>query len=436
MRKQTIFSKIDEKIQIVCYTIGMYIFTMGAIIATFFVKKIRHQVKGHAGTWIKLHKYIKKDDKVVWFHAASLGEFEQGRLLMERVRRELPEYKILLTFFSPSGYEVRKDYEGADIVCYLPFDTPANAASFLRMTHPEIAIFIKYEFWYHYLHRAHKRGVKVYSVSSIFREDQHFFKWYGMTQPLYQFDYFFVQNQESKDLLARLGIDNVTIVGDTRFDRVIKIKQRSANLPIVKTFVDDKPTFIAGSSWQPDEQIYIPYFANHRDWKLIIAPHKITGHRLNELRNWLADRHVIFYSDIATEDGQQAVDDSVLRNAEVLIVDCFGKLSSIYRYGNLALVGGGFGVGIHNVPEAAVYGIPVLFGPNNKKFQEAQALLQCKGSFEFTDAASFANLVDNFIQHPETMTAAGQAASQYIYGNAGAVDKCYNAIFHTSTNPS
>ena len=257
-----------------------------------------------------------------------------------------------------------------------------------------------------------------------------------MTQPLYQFDYFFVQNQESKDLLARLGIDNVTIVGDTRFDRVIKIKQRSANLPIVKTFVDDKPTFIAGSSWQPDEQIYIPYFANHRDWKLIIAPHKITGHRLNELRNWLADRRVIFYSDIATEDGQQAVDDSVLRNAEVLIVDCFGKLSSIYRYGNLALVGGGFGVGIHNVPEAAVYGIPVLFGPNNKKFQEAQALLQCKGSFEFTDAASFANLVDNFIQHPETMTAAGQAASQYIYGNAGAVDKCYNAIFHTSTNPS
>ena len=434
MRKQTILSKIDQNIQIVCYTIGMYIFTMGAIIATFFVKKIRHQVKGQAGTWIKLHKYIKKDDKVVWCHAASLGEFEQGRLLMERVRKELPEYKILLTFFSPSGYEVRKDYEGADIVCYLPFDTPANAASFLRMTHPEIAIFIKYEFWYHYLHRAHKRGVKVYSVSSIFREDQHFFKWYGMTQPLYQFDYFFVQNQESKELLARLGIDNVMIVGDTRFDRVIKIKQRSANLPIVKTFVDGKSTFIAGSSWQPDEQIYIPYFANHRDWKLIIAPHKITGHRLNELRNWLGDRRVIFYSDIATEDGQQAVDDNVLREAEVLIVDCFGKLSSIYRYGSLALVGGGFGAGIHNVPEAAVYGIPVLFGPNNKKFQEAQALLECKGSFEYTDAASFAALVDDFILHPDKMHAAGEAASQYIYGNAGAVEKCYDTIFNTPKN--
>lgn len=434
MRKQTILSKIDQNIQIVCYTIGMYIFTMGAIIATFFVKKIRHQVKGQAGTWIKLHKYIKKDDKVVWFHAASLGEFEQGRLLMERVRKELPEYKILLTFFSPSGYEVRKDYEGADIVCCLPFDTPANAASFLRMTHPEIAIFIKYEFWYHYLHRAHKRGVKVFSVSSIFREDQHFFKWYGMTQPLYQFDYFFVQNQESKELLARLGIDNVMIVGDTRFDRVIKIKQRSANLPIVKTFVDGKSTFIAGSSWQPDEQIYIPYFANHRDWKLIIAPHKITGHRLNELRNWLGDRRVIFYSDIATEDGQQAVDDNVLREAEVLIVDCFGKLSSIYRYGSLALVGGGFGAGIHNVPEAAVYGIPVLFGPNNKKFQEAQALLECKGSFEYADAASFAALVDDFILHPDKMHAAGEAASQYIYGNAGAVEKCYDAIFNTPKN--
>jgi 3-deoxy-D-manno-octulosonic-acid transferase len=302
------------------------------------------------------------------------------------------------------------------------------------MTHPEIAIFIKYEFWYHYLHRAHKRGVKVYSVSSIFREDQHFFKWYGMTQPLYQFDYFFVQNQESKELLARLGIDNVMIVGDTRFDRVIKIKQRSANLPIVKTFVDGKSTFIAGSSWQPDEQIYIPYFANHRDWKLIIAPHKITGHRLNELRNWLGDRRVIFYSDIATEDGQQAVDDNVLREAEVLIVDCFGKLSSIYRYGSLALVGGGFGAGIHNVPEAAVYGIPVLFGPNNKKFQEAQALLECKGSFEYTDAASFAALVDDFILHPDKMHAAGEAASQYIYGNAGAVEKCYDAIFNTPKN--
>ncbi len=345
------------------------------------------------------------------------------------MRNNLPEYKILLTFFSPSGYEVRKDYEGADAVCYLPFDTPDNAASFMRLAHPEIAIFIKYEFWTNYLKRAHKRGTKLYSVSSIFREDQYFFRWYGTTLPLRQFDRFFVQNRFSKDLLTKYGINNVMVVGDTRFDRVIKIKQKSANLPVVQTFKDGKNTFIAGSSWQSDEEIYIPYFQSHKDWKLIIAPHKITGHHLNELRGWLSDRKVIFYSAVTAEDGQQSVPDSVLQEAEVLIIDCFGKLSSIYRYGELALVGGGFGVGIHNVPEAAVYGIPVLFGPNNKKFQEAQALLQCEGSFEFTDVESFKTLMDSFIQNEETIKTAGKAASQYIYGNAGAVDKCYKAIF-------
>jgi len=409
----------------------MYIFTFGAFVASLFVKKIRHQIKGQTQTLLKLHKSIRRNDRVVWFHAASLGEFEQGRLLMEQVRRQMPDYKILLTFFSPSGYEVRKDYEGADVVCYLPFDTPDNAASFVKLAHPEIAVFIKYEFWYHYLHRAHRRGTKVYSVSSIFREDQHFFKWYGMTQPLRQFDHFFVQNTQSKDLLVQLGFNNVTVVGDTRFDRVIKIKQRSADLPVVKTFVNGISTFVAGSSWEPDEDIFIPYFAAHRDWKLIIAPHKITGHHLNRLRERLSGRKVIFYSEITTEDGRQAVDDETLCEAEVLIVDCFGKLSSIYRYADLALVGGGFGVGIHNVPEAAVYGIPVVFGPNNKKFQEAQALLNCKGSFEFSDADEFARLVDHFLENPESMKAAGQAACQYIYGNAGAVKKCYEAMFHS-----
>lgn len=411
------------------YSLGMFIFTIGAIFSTLFVKKIRHQVKGQAQTLLKLFRSIKKNDRVVWFHCASLGEFEQGRLLMEMVRQNLPQYKILLTFFSPSGYEVRKDYEGADVVCYLPFDTPDNAASFIKLAHPEIGIFIKYEFWANYLKRAHKRGVKLYSVSSIFRENQYFFKWYGTMTPLRQFDYFFVQNEQSKNLLADHGINNVMVVGDTRFDRVIKIKQKSANLPVVKTFVNGQHTFIAGSSWQPDEEIYIPYFQNHTDWKLIIAPHKITGHHLSELRSMLSDRKVIFYSDITSEDGTQSVPDEVLREAEVLIVDCFGKLSSIYRYGDFALVGGGFGAGIHNVPEAAVYGIPVLIGPNNKKFQEAQALLQCKGAFEFTDSDSFKKVADRFVSNPEEVKAAGKAASQYIYGNAGATEKCYNKIF-------
>ena len=407
----------------------MYLFTWGMMIAALFVKKVRHQVKGQAQTFFILHKNIKQTDRVVWFHAASLGEFEQGRLLMELLRRRHPEYKILLTFFSPSGYEVRRDYEGADVVCYLPFDTPGNALMFMRLAHPEIAILIKYEFWTNHISAAHKRGVKVYSVSSIFREDQHFFKWYGTLKPLKKIDFFFVQNETSRQLLAKHGITNSMVVGDTRLDQVIRIRQRSADIPLVEKFTDGKPTFIAGSSWQPDEHIYIPYFSQHRDWKVIIAPHKITGHRMTELRESLADRRVIFYTDVTTDDGKQSVPDSTLQEAEVLIVDCFGKLSSIYRYAQLALIGGGFGVGIHNVPEAAVYGIPTMFGPNNKKFQEAQALLQCGGSFEYTDADSFAQIADNFIHNPNAMQAAGQAASQYIYGNAGAVDKCYNAIF-------
>ena len=407
----------------------MYLMSLGALLLTPFVKKMRHQVKGQAQTYLKLHKAIRPDDRVVWFHAASLGEFEQGRLLMEMVRRHHPEFKILLTFFSPSGYDVRRDYEGADVVCYLPFDTPENALTFIKLAHPEIAILIKYEFWTNFVRMARKNGTKVYSVSSIFRPDQHFFRWWGTLEPLPRIDYFFVQNQQSKDLLAEHGMNNSMVVGDTRFDRVIKIKQQSSNLPVVEAFVDGKPTFVAGSSWQPDEQIFIPYFDHHRDWKLIIAPHKITGHHLAELSQMLQGRRVAFYSEVTTEDGQQSVDTSVLRDAEVLIVDCFGKLSSFYRYGKLALIGGGFGVGIHNVPEAAVYGIPTIFGPHNLKVQEAQALIECGGSFEFNDAETFKTLVDRFISQPDTMQKAGKAASQYIYGNAGAVDKCYNAIF-------
>ena len=235
------------------YTIGIYIFVLGMLIASLFHKKARKMVVGISQTYLLLRRHIKKTDRVVWFHAASLGEFEQGRPLMERLRRECPEYKILLTFYSPSGYEVRKDYEGADLVCYLPFDTPGNALSFLRMAHPEIAIFIKYEFWTNYLVTCHYKGIKTYSVSSIFRPDQYFFKWhmfgkYPTLKPLRQFNHLFVQNESSKKLLAEYGITNVTVVGDTRLDRVIAIKNAAAPLPLVEQFAGDAPCFIAGSS--------------------------------------------------------------------------------------------------------------------------------------------------------------------------------------------
>ena len=413
------------------YTIGIYIFVLGMLIAAIFHKKARKMVVGIGQTYLLLRRHIKKTDRVVWFHAASLGEFEQGRPLMERLRVEHPEYKILLTFYSPSGYEVRKDYEGADLVCYLPFDTPGNALSFLRLAHPEIAIFIKYEFWTNYLIACRRKGIKTYSVSSIFRPDQYFFKWhmfgkYPTLKPLRQFDHLFVQNESSKKLLADFGINCVTVVGDTRLDRVIAIKNAAAPLPLVEQFAGDSPCFIAGSSWGPDEEIYIPYFAQHKDWKLIIAPHVISETHLKEIEALLNDNGITHVRYTQLEKNEVPVSSEV----GALIVNCFGKLSSIYRYGKVALVGGGFGVGIHNVPEAAVYGIPVLFGPNNQKFREAQALKACGGSFEYQDNASFAALMDNFINNPEALKNAGDAADGYINANAGATDKCFNAIFN------
>ena len=397
------------------------------IFAAIFNKKARKMVVGIAQTYTLLRRHIKKTDHVVWFHAASLGEFEQGRPLMERLHKECPEYKILLTFFSPSGYEVRKDYEGADLVCYLPFDTPGNALSFLRLAHPEIAVFIKYEFWTNYLTTCRRKGIKVYSVSSIFRPDQHFFKWYGSLRPIRQFTHLFVQNETSRKLLAEHGIDNVTVVGDTRLDRVIAIKDAAAPLPFVEQFAGDSPCFIAGSSWGPDEEIYIPYFAKHKDWKLIIAPHVISESHLKDIEKLLDDNGFSHVRYTELEKGEQF--EAEAGQGKALIVNCFGKLSSIYRYGKVALVGGGFGVGIHNVPEAAVYGIPVIFGPNNQKFREAQALKACGGSFEYQDDASFAAIMDKFISDPEALRKAGEAAGGYINANAGAADKCFTAIF-------
>ena len=409
------------------YTIGIYLYTFCAIIASLFSKKVRKRIIGIGQTFTLLRRHIKPSDRVVWFHAASLGEFEQGRPLMERLGKEHPEYKILLTFFSPSGYEVRKNYEGADLVCYIPFDTPGNVYSFIRYAHPEIAVFIKYEFWTNFLTTLHKRGTKVYSVSSIFRDDQHFFKWYGCIKPLKQFDHLFVQNQHSKNILANHGITCTTVVGDTRLDRVIDIKNAASPLPIVERFAGDAPCFIAGSSWGPDEEIYIPYFAQHKDWRLIIAPHVISESHLKDIERLLADNGIRSLRYTTLEASPSSVPQDTSGTA--LIVNCFGKLSSIYRYGKVALVGGGFGVGIHNVPEAAVDGIPVLFGPNNRKFREAQDLKSCGGSFEYTDSDSFATIMDRFMSSPEALAQAGKAAGDYINSNAGAADKCFKAIF-------
>ena len=459
------------------YNIAIYIYLIGVAIGSLFNKKIKKMWRGEREAVDLLKEKVDPTAKYVWFHAASLGEFEQGRPLIEQLRATHPEYKILLTFFSPSGYEVRKNYEGADIVCYLPLDTIRNARRFLRAVHPVMAFFIKYEFWYNYLHILKHRGVPVYSVSSIFRPGQVFFKWYGRNyaKVLHCITHFFVQNEVSLKLLKGIGIDEATVVGDTRFDRVLQIKEQSKELPIVEAFKGIKgkgsackeelsedackkdlsedackeelsedackeelsedackkelsedackeefsengskgcKVFVAGSSWQPDEDIFIRFFNDHPDWKLIIAPHVIGEDHLSYILDKLQMKAVRY---------TQATEQSAAE-ARCLIIDCFGLLSTIYRYGEIAYVGGGFGVGIHNVPEAAVWGVPVLFGPNNKRFQEAQDLLACKGSFEVTDYDSFNTIISRLISDDQFRHQCGEASANYVKSRSGATD--------------
>ena len=402
------------------YNIVIYIYLIGVVIASLFSKKVRNMWRGERQAIGIIKEKMDPNAQYVWFHAASLGEFEQGRPLMEQLKREHPEYKILLTFFSPSGYEVRKNYEGADIITYLPLDTIMNARRFLRTIRPVMAFFIKYEFWYNYLHILKYRKVPVYSVSSIFRPEQVFFKWYGRSygRVLHCFTHFFVQNEISRQLLAKIGINEVTVVGDTRFDRVLQIKEAAKQLSVVEAFTDGHRTFVVGSSWQPDEDIFIPWFNAHKDWKLIIAPHVIGEDHLQQILSKIEGK-AVRYTQASAEE---------VRDAQVLIIDCFGLLSSIYHYGEVAYVGGGFGVGIHNLPEAAVWGVPVIFGPNNQRFQEAQQLKACGGGLEINGAADFQRIMDRFDANPQQVEADGKKAGDYVKGKAGATGKVLHSV--------
>ena len=379
-----------------------------------------------------LRKQVDPNAKYVWFHAASLGEFEQGRPLMEQLRSEHPEYKILLTFFSPSGYEVRKNYQGADIICYLPLDTITNARRFLRTIRPVMAFFIKYEFWYNYLHILKHRNIPVYSISSIFRPDQVFFRWYGRqySHVLRCFTHFYVQNEQSRELLAKLGITNVSVVGDTRFDRVLQIKAAAKQLPVVESFLaqpeahtaapgEASKVFVAGSSWQPDEDIFISWFKDHPDWKLIIAPHVIGEDHLQQIEKQL-DTIGFSHARYTHFANNQQYD--------ALIIDCFGLLSSIYRYADVTYVGGGFGVGIHNTLEAAVWGVPVIFGPNNQRFQEAQGLKACGGGLEINGNADFYHVMSRFTDDPQALAGAGRQAGAYVEQMTGATKKILDDV--------
>ena len=404
----------------------MYLIQFGIVVGSYFNKKLRKMLDGEREAIKQIREKVDPDAQYIWFHAASLGEFEQGRPLIEKVHKEHPEYKILLTFFSPSGYEVRKNYTGADIITYLPIDTITNARAFLRAIRPVMAFFIKYEFWYNYLHILQYRGVPTYSVSSIFRPNQIFFKWYGRNygRVLQCFTHFFVQNEESQQLLAGIAFKNSTVVGDTRFDRVLQIKEASKQLPIVDSFVhiheEKKPlTFVAGSSWLPDEAIFIEYFNTHPSWKLIIAPHVIGEDHLKQIISLLKNKKVVRYTQTTETDAA---------NADVLIIDCFGLLSSIYRYGEVAYVGGGFGVGIHNVLEAAVWSIPVIFGPNNAHFAEAQGLKHNGGGFEIHNLEDFSKYIQRFEVETNFRLERGIAGGKYVAALAGASNKVLNNI--------
>ena len=403
------------------YNIVIYFVLFGIAIASLFNEKVRKMWRGEREAFKILKQKVDPDAKYVWFHAASLGEFEQGRPLMERIRKEHPQYKILLTFYSPSGYEVRKNYEGADIICYMPVDTRLNAIRFLRLVRPVMAFFIKYEFWSNFLHILKHRGVPTYSVSSIFREDQVFFKWYGKSYAnvLRCFTRFFVQNEESKRLLESIGIKDVDVVGDTRFDRVLQIKEAAKQLPICEAFRGSYKVFVAGSSWPPDEEIFIRFFNEHKDWRLLIAPHVIAEEHLKLILSLNKDKKVVRYTQTTSEEAAEA---------DVLIIDCFGLLSSMYNYGDVAYVGGGFGVGIHNTLEAAVWNMPVIFGPNNKKFQEAQGLLKSGGGFEIHNFEEFEGLMSSMMNDEAFLKSSGEKAGAFVASLSGATDKVLSKV--------
>ncbi|MCC8088146.1 MAG: polysaccharide pyruvyl transferase family protein [Rikenellaceae bacterium] len=355
----------------ILYDAGIYLMVFGIRIASLFNRKAALWITGRRNIIRNFKDSIGADERVIWFHAASLGEFEQGRPVIEAVKERYPCHKILLTFFSPSGYEAAKNYKVADYIFYLPADTSRNARRFINTVNPETAVFIKYEFWANYLKYLRRHGTKTYVISATFRPDSAFFKWYGgrYRKLLSYFDWLFVQDDGSERLLKKIGIKNVSVSGDTRFDRVEEIKSAVFDIPAIARFKDGGKIFIAGSTWKEDEEVLVKIIDGNPDMKFIIVPHEIGADHVS----WLCSKidNAILYTDLSG--------DKILE-ADVLIVDVMGLLSKLYRYGDFAYVGGGFGAGIHNILEPAVYGLPLAFGPNYSKFNEAKDLLRSGGA--------------------------------------------------------
>lgn len=409
------------------YNAGISLYRLAAKLAAKRSNKVASMLDGQQATMRRIGEECRRiapDGYDLWVHAASLGEFEQGRPLMERFRREHPEAKILLSFFSPSGYEVRKNYAVADTVLYLPFDRPSDVKYFVNSVKPRVAVFVKYEFWGNYITALKHFGTRVYLISAIFRTKQIFFRPWGFEfrRILRSYEHIYVQDENSAKLLSGIGINNVTVAGDTRFDRVRDISAASCELPEMEAFCSDSEfTLVAGSSWPRDEDVYIDWLHKHPEAKAICAPHEFDSGRLKSLLQRFGDGAML-YSRFVTEK-------PIPSSVKYLIVDCFGLLGSLYRYGDAAIIGGGFGAGIHNLNEAAVYGIPVIFGPKHHKFKEASDLIACGGGFCINDASSGGAVLDCLLADDEARSRAGKAAGDYISDSIGATDIIYSDIF-------
>jgi 3-deoxy-D-manno-octulosonic-acid transferase len=408
------------------YYIGLQFYSLLIRFYSLFNKKARQFVKGRKGVFSKIANEINPKQPVVWFHCASLGEFEQGRPLIEKVKKEHPAYQILLSFFSPSGYEVRKNYEIADSVIYLPMDGLKNARKFYRLVNPDKIFFVKYEFWYFYLKEAQKNDIPVYLVSAIFREDQFFFRPYGKwyRNILKYFTHIFVQNENSKRILMENNITKVSISGDTRFDRVREIAAGTSKIPLAKEFVGDKKVLIAGSTWKKDEELLIHYMEEtDLDLKMIIAPHEVHESNIQRLVRAFTRKNVICFSEADLE---------TVNEADVLIIDSVGMLSSLYQYGTIAYIGGGFGKGIHNILEPATFGLPVFFGPNYQKFKEAVDLIKLGGAFSINQYSYLMKKLTYLMKDPNQIDEIKNIVKSYIEKNSGSVSYVTGKTFSST----
>ena len=403
------------------YNIAIYLYLAAINVASLFNKKAKRWINGRKNQFELLKPKIKQEDRIFWFHASSLGEFEQGRPVMEKVKKEFPQIKILLTFFSPSGYEIRKNYEVADYVFYMPIDTKKNAVKFIDVVKPEMVFFIKYEFWFNYIDCLFKKNIPVYFFSVIFRKDQYFFKWYGswFRQKLKKINWFFVQNIDSIDLLKSIQIDNVSLCGDTRFDRVFEVTQNKKSFPLIEKFCGKSKIVLAGSSWPADEDILAEYSkTSDPEVKFIIAPHEIDKEHIESIIQKLK-APFIKYSEISGDN---------ITDKKVLIVDCIGILLHLYQYASFAYVGGGFGKSIHNILEAATFGKPVIFGPNFNKFQEAKDLIKLGGAFKIRNYDDLRTISDKFLSNETYLNERSIICSNYVKENTGATKIIFNKI--------